>query len=127
MIVTAHRHLGGALAQISLRGPARPSSPAALRRVLESAVSAGATMVIVDLHPMESFDPALGQTLLDFDQRLELSGGWLRLVHGADPAGSVLRLTGMHDRIGSSPSREAAGWLDSDVSSESRSGPMSKS
>jgi hypothetical protein len=112
MIVRAHRYLGGSLAQISLRGPGRPSSATALRRVLDSAVSAGATMVIVDLHPMESFDPALGRTLLDFARRLELSGGWLRLVHGADPAGSVLRLTGMHDRIGSSPSREAAGWLE---------------
>ena len=116
MIVSAHRHLGGTLAQISLRGPARPSSATALRRVLESAVSAGATMVIVDLHPMESFDPALGRTLMDFVDHLALRGGWLRLVHGADPAGSVLRLTGMHDRIDSSPSREAAGWMEADVS-----------
>jgi hypothetical protein len=68
--------------------------------------------VILDLRDLDDVDPGLGFTLLDYSDRLGRAGGWLWLVHGPGRAGTSLRNLGVHDRVRSSPSRAAAGWIE---------------
>jgi hypothetical protein len=79
--------------------------------VLDAASATGLNRVIIDVRELDDIDPGLGFTLLDCNAQLERGGGWLRLVYGAGRPGSSLRMLGVHDRVRSSPSREAAGWL----------------
>ncbi len=102
---------GLGLAQLELSGHLTSQSSAATRRVLEAATAAGLNHVIIDLRELDDLDAHLALTLLDYNNRLARNGGWLWLVHGAGNAGSSLRYLGVHDRVRSSPSRAAAGWL----------------
>jgi anti-anti-sigma regulatory factor len=98
------------LVMVALRGQSSPGTAEALRRVLDSALAVASTRVLVDLLDLDDVDPATALVLLEYDERFSAAGGWLWLVHGAGPAGSSLRFMGVHDRVPSSPSREAAGW-----------------
>ncbi|MGZ4604237.1 MAG: STAS domain-containing protein [Kineosporiaceae bacterium] len=112
MLVRSTLQMGGRLAQISLQGALDARSAPGLRRVLDAAVTGGAAHVIVDLHRLEDVDGAVAAVLLDFTDLCEQQGGWLWLVHGADPPGCTLRRMDLHWRLASSPSREAAGWVE---------------
>jgi anti-anti-sigma regulatory factor len=106
---TMNKDLG--LAQLELSGHVTWESANATRRVLEAATTVGVKRVIIDLRDLDDLDPHLALTLLEYNRRLARDGGWLWLVHNAGNVGSSLRLLGVHDRVHSSPSREAAGWL----------------
>ena len=98
------------LVMLTLRGTPTPHSAAAVRRLVGTALAAGSARVLVDLHELDDVDPALALVLLECDDDLAAAGGWLWLVHGAGSAGSSLRFMGVHDRVRSSPSLQAAGW-----------------
>jgi len=100
------------LAELELRGSTDAGSAHRLRRLLATAENEGLVRVIIDLHELEDLADDVCGVLLEYDQRLTAAGGWLHLVHHTDNAGEVLRRTGLHDRLRSSPSREAAAWLD---------------
>ena len=106
---TMNKDLG--LAQLELIGHVTWQSANAARRVLKAATTAGLKRVIIDVRDLDDVDPHLALTFLDYNERLAREGGWLWLVHGAGDAGSSLRHMGVHDRVRSSPSRAAAGWL----------------
>lgn len=106
---TINKHLG--LAQLELSGHVTWESADATRRMLDTAAKAGLNRVIIDLRDLDDVDPHLALALLDGNRRLAREGGWLCLIHGAGNVGSALRLMGVHERVGSSPSRAAAGWL----------------
>lgn len=99
------------LAQVELRGHVTPQSATGVRRVLEAATSAGLSRVIIDVCELDDVDPPLGLVLLECNDDLRRRGGWLLLVHGAGQPGTALRRLGVHDRVPSSPSRAAAGWV----------------
>jgi hypothetical protein len=111
---TVHKKLG--VAQLELSGHLTGQSADATRRVLKAATKAGVQRVIIDVCDLDDVDPHLALALLDYNQRLARDGGWLWLVHGAGNVGSTLRYLGVHDRVRSSPSRAAAGWLGSRTS-----------
>jgi hypothetical protein len=94
---------------VQLRGDVTAFSASACRRVLDAAGRV-TDRVVVDLSALDDVDPALALVLLEVDDRLARSGGWLWLVHGPGRAGSSLRFIGVHDRIRSSPSLLASGW-----------------
>ena len=108
MRTTADEELG--LVMVALRGPTTPRTARSVRRVLDAALAAGSTRVLMDLGDLDDVDPATALVLLECDERFSAAGGWLWLVHGAGATGSSLRFMGVHDRIRSSPSRQAAGW-----------------
>lgn len=106
---TTNKDLG--LAQLELTGHLTCESADAARRVLKAATAAGLKRVIIDVRDLDDVDPRLALALLEYSERLTRDGGWLWLVHGAGNAGSALRYMGVHDRVRSSPSRAAAGWV----------------
>ena len=106
---TAEQELG--LAQVELRGHVTPRSASAVRRVLTAAATAGLSHVIIDVCELDDVDAHLGLALLECNDDLRRRGGWLCLVHGAGRPGTSLRQLGVHDRVPSSPSRAAAGWV----------------
>jgi hypothetical protein len=108
------------LVMVALRGASSPRTAESLRRVLDTALAVGLTKVVVDLLELDDVDPATALVLLECDDRLTAAGGWLWLVHGAGPAGSSLRFMGIHDRVPSSPSRQAAGWPGEQAGSRSQ-------
>jgi anti-anti-sigma regulatory factor len=101
------------LAQLELSGHVTSKSVDATRRMLDAAITAGLNRVIIDLRDLDDVDAHLALALLDGNRRLARHGGWLWLIHGAGNVGSALRLMGVHERVHSSPSRAAAGWLGS--------------
>lgn len=107
---TMNKDLG--LAQLTLSGPVTGQSADAARRVLDTATRAGLKRVIIDVRDLDDVDPHLAITLLEHNEELVREGGWLWLVHGAGNAGTSLRHMGVHDRVRSSPSRAAAGWVE---------------
>lgn len=98
------------LAMVELCGPLSRASAPRARRVIDSAAAAGMRHVIVDLSGLDDVDPELALVLLEEDDSLQRSGGWLWLVHGVGNVGSSLRYLGVYPRVPSSPSRAAAGW-----------------
>ena len=120
---TVNQDLG--LAQLEFSGHVTSRSADATRRLLRLAATVGLKRVIIDLRDLDDVDPHLALALLDFNNRFARDGGWLCLVHGAGNAGSSLRLMGVHDRIQSSPSREAAGWLGRQASRPQQRRPTS--
>ncbi|MEO7981436.1 MAG: STAS domain-containing protein [Sporichthyaceae bacterium] len=105
---TADEELG--LVMIALRGAVTTRSAGAVHRVVDAALAGGWTRVLIDLRHLDDVDPALALVLLECDEQLTEAGGWLWLVHGAGAPGSSLRFMGVHDRVRSAPSRQAAGW-----------------
>lgn len=99
------------LVQLELTGHLTSRSADAARRVLNAVTAAGLRHVIIDVGGLDDVDPRLAFVFLEFSERLAHEGGWLWLVHGAGNAGSSLRGMGVHDRVRSSPSRAAAGWV----------------
>lgn len=97
--------------QLEFSGHITRHSADATRRLLNTATAAGLKHVIIDVGDLDDADSHLALALLDYNERLARDGGWLWLVHGAGNVGSTLRYMGVHDRVRSSPSRAAAGWV----------------
>ncbi len=98
------------LATITLTGELSQGSAGSLRRLLDTAVESGQRRVLIDLSALDDIDPSVALVLLEYDELLTAAGGWLWLVHNRGAVGSSLRFMGVHDRVRSSPSREAACW-----------------
>jgi anti-anti-sigma regulatory factor len=88
---------------VSATGAVEACSAGALRRVFDVADAAGHLRVLVDLTRLDDVDPALALILLEQDERLAASGGWLWIVHGTAELAAALRWSGVSTRVRTSP------------------------
>lgn len=100
----------GAVGVIRPKGPIDAKHCEALHDAVADGLGAGRPMLVIDLHDVPLIDSAGLETLMELQDKIEASGGAVKLASVNPLCGDILRATGIAERFEQYPqARQAVG------------------